>query len=124
MKFMHGEKCLAKWPAYDASYSAAIKHYCGPNPHFKAEEKNCITQTFSFCSHHQRLLPLHSFLFSDSLVIWWQNWTLGALDLHCSYANDSNEKTAFAQRLVGGEQSEGLASLGPHRKAFMKVFQD
>ena len=38
MKFIHG-KCLAKCPAYGSFSVPSCGHYCGPNPHFKAENK-------------------------------------------------------------------------------------
>lgn len=72
-------------------------HYCGPSTHFKAK-KRPYHPKFLFLLTPPTSLTSAQVLLSDSLVVWWQKWVLGALDLHCCYANDSNMKTVSLPR--------------------------
>lgn len=60
MKFTHG-KCLAKCLAYGTFSVYLAMDFTVDQTLILKLKNNCITQTFSFCSHHQLLLPLHRF---------------------------------------------------------------
>ena len=92
MKFMHG-KCLAKCPAYGTVSVYLAMDITVDQTLILKLKKKLYHPNFLILLTPPTSLTSAQLLFSDSLVIWWQNWTLGALDLHCSYANDSNEKT-------------------------------